>query len=388
MNNFALQHLKKIVDIDTSKLRNIKTSFAKLRKIAKENNLCYQQFNHKVLLISNQEINLQNPYCAILTHIDVVGINKNSWSVPAFDLDINNKWLVGRGVIDNKCGVISCLHALKNVSNKTKLPWVLIVGSAEEVSMDDIGEFFTKVPHPQISFTPDGLFDICASEPHIITCDFELENTGLDKFKSESKYYNVVCGNLKHNNEAYIGKATHISDIDDSLNALYLVPNIKTEKLKEFISEIKNNKVPTIASNYFNTFNIGFVNTIENKIILGIDIRIDGRLDINKEYKMLKVYLEKKFNGKLEVAKVFLEGYNHYNNELFIKYSQNKRVYEAKGGSYARKLKNCFVIGPQDYPDTINGPHSDNERILKADFLNLIPRYEKVILELDELVCD
>lgn len=385
MSERILADLKTIVDIDTSKLRNIKSSFAKLRKIAKGHNLNYEQYNHKILLISNQEINLDQPYCAIITHIDVVGINKNSWEVPAFDLQINQDWLVGRGIIDNKSCVISAMYTLKNLP-KTNLPWVLIVGSTEEVSMDDIGELFEKEPQPQISFTPDGLFDVCISEPHIITCDFELENTGNDVFKSESKYYNVVCGNLRHNGEEYIGKATHISDIDDSLNALYLVPNIKTQKLNNFIKEIKNNKIPTINSSYFNTFNIGFVTTNDSKIQMGIDIRIDGKLDIEKEYKMLKTHLEKKYNGKLTVAKVFLRGYNHSNNELFLKYAKGKKIYEAKGGTYARKLKNCFVIGPQDYPDTVNGPHSDNERILKSDFLKLPKRFEKALLELDSLI--
>lgn len=388
MENTILLNLKKIVDIDTSKIRNIKRSFNVLNEICINENLNYVQFNNKVALISSQEINLQKPYCGIIAHIDVVGINKNSWEKSAFDLDISSTYLTGRGVIDNKGSLISCLHSLKNLDLKTNYPWVLIVGSCEEVSMLDIKELFEKVPEPQISFTPDGLFDICLSEPHIITCDYYLENTGQDIFKSESKYYNVVCGNVKHNHEDYIGKATHISDIEESLNALYLIPNIKTKNLTNLLKLIKNNKVPTINSKYFSSFNIGFVTSDVDVIKLGIDIRIDGKLNIDKEFKILKSNLESKFGGSLEVAKVYLPGYSHENNELFKKYSENKKIYEAKGGTYARMLNNCFVIGPQNLPDSINGPHSDNERIKKSYFLNLVNRYEKVILELDQILSD
>lgn len=383
MQSKTLQYLKDIVDIDTSKIRNIKSCFQKLHTICVEEGLYFNQYSNKILLISNQEINLKQPYNAILTHIDVVGVNKNSWVVEPFNLNINERILTGRGVIDNKSSVISCLLALKNVTNKTILPWVLIVGSLEEVSMADIGELFTKVPQPQISFTPDGLFDVCISEPHIITCDLILKNTNNDNFKSASKYYNVVCGNLSHNKEEYIGKAAHVSDIKASKNALYFVPNIANEELKALILEVKNHQIPTIAPNYFSTFNIGFVNSTKDEIKLGVDIRIDGKLNIDREYKTLKTYLSTKFNASLNVAKVYLPGYSHEKNELFQTYAKNKRVYDAKGGTYARKLKNCFVIGPQNTPDSLNGPHSDNEQMLKKDYLNLMKRYENVILELD-----
>ncbi len=112
----------------------------------------------------------------IVCHLDVVPAG-DGWSVPPYELTVNENLLMGRGTHDDKGPFIQSLYTLRFFKeNNIKLPFAvrLILGSDEEVGSSDLEYFVTVRKPPMFSFTPDSSFPVCIGEKGILTveCDF------------------------------------------------------------------------------------------------------------------------------------------------------------------------------------------------------------------------
>lgn len=102
----------------------------------------------------------------VMAHLDVVPEGEG-WLSDHYKMEIRDGFAYGRGVSDNKGPAIVALHCLRalrdaGVVGKRKLRVVL--GSAEEIGMQDMGHYFSKEQAPTMGFTPDASYGLCHCE--------------------------------------------------------------------------------------------------------------------------------------------------------------------------------------------------------------------------------
>lgn len=113
----------------------------------------------------------------ILGHLDVVPVSEDGWIAPPFSGEIVNGRIYGRGAIDDKGPVLSCLYAMKTLKDagfEPKRKIRLIMGCNEETGMLCMKHYLSKVKPPEISFTPDGNFPCIYGEKGIYGMDIFL----------------------------------------------------------------------------------------------------------------------------------------------------------------------------------------------------------------------
>ncbi len=120
----------------------------------------------------------------LFAHLDVVPVNERDWLLTRpFDILLRDGFLIGRGVSDNKAGVIAALYLLKaardlNLPFKSRL--MVFLGSNEESGMKDIQNFVREHSLPEAALVPDGGFPFSLGERGILRLDLTLEKTLQD----------------------------------------------------------------------------------------------------------------------------------------------------------------------------------------------------------------
>ena len=112
------------------------------------------------------EIGSGEENAVVMAHLDVVPAGEG-WLSDPYTMEIRDGFAYGRGVSDNKGPAIVALHCLRalrdaGVVGKRKLRVVL--GSAEEIGMQDMGYYFSKEQTPTMGFTPDASYGLCHCE--------------------------------------------------------------------------------------------------------------------------------------------------------------------------------------------------------------------------------
>ncbi|NLT58409.1 MAG: M20 family metallopeptidase [Clostridiales bacterium] len=104
---------------------------------------------------------------AFYGHLDVVPEGKGWTVTEPFNPVYKDGLLVGRGVDDNKAGVVIGLYTIKAVRDlgiPVKSRLTLFMGSNEESGMDDVKTFAAEQPMPDFSLVPDARFPVCNGE--------------------------------------------------------------------------------------------------------------------------------------------------------------------------------------------------------------------------------
>ncbi len=120
--------------------------------------------------------------CATLTHLDVVPSGVN-WDCEPFELTKKDGMLYGRGVADDKGAALITLYCLKILKDEGVIgnnTLRAIFGTDEEVGMSDMVAYFAKEPMPDMSFTPDAGYGICAAEKGIL--QLEISSKSRDSY--------------------------------------------------------------------------------------------------------------------------------------------------------------------------------------------------------------
>lgn len=120
----------------------------------------------------------------VMAHLDVVPAGEG-WTGDPYVMEIRDGFAYGRGVSDNKGPAIVALHCLRalrdnGVIGRRKLRVVL--GSAEEIGMEDMGHYFAKEQLPTMGFTPDASYGLCHCEKGIMR--FAVRGAVGEKIKS------------------------------------------------------------------------------------------------------------------------------------------------------------------------------------------------------------
>ncbi|WP_430611050.1 Sapep family Mn(2+)-dependent dipeptidase [Enterococcus sp. DIV0876] len=109
-------------------------------------------------------------YIGVLGHLDVVPAG-TGWDFPPFDLSENAGRFYGRGILDNKGPIISCLYGmklLKELGYRPKKPIRIIFGTDEESGMSDISHYLAAEQPPVFGFTPDCKYPVVYGERGVV----------------------------------------------------------------------------------------------------------------------------------------------------------------------------------------------------------------------------
>ena len=105
-------------------------------------------------------------YLATICHVDVVPAG-NGWTGDPFAMRVQEGWLLGRGVSDDKGPMILTLYALKFLKEEgteLRYPIRALAGANEETGMKDVEYYLEHYAAPVFCFTPDAEFPVCNGE--------------------------------------------------------------------------------------------------------------------------------------------------------------------------------------------------------------------------------
>ncbi len=359
----------------------------------------------------------------LFAHADVVPVNDDWVKTTPFEPIEENGILYGRGIGDNKAGVICSLYALKalkaaGVSLKSRV--TVYVGGSEETGMQDIEGFVKNERMPEINITPDSDFPVSVGEKGILRVNATSKNPLCDVTKFEGgKAYNVILDKVQvelKSGESFAveGLTSHAAHPEGSVNAAHKA----AEKLlsmpicdgdKEIFSGLKT----ALDSYYGETLDIfstgvfgnitcanGIVKIVDGKLFFTLDIRYGNEVDSEKTIKNLTAALDKL--GFDAVATENNEGFllDESGKPMEIILTSCREVcnlpdaqpYKTYGGTYARYLKNAFAIShsaPWDVKSlglpAGHGEAHQSDEVLKVDaLLDGIKYLALMVARLDE----
>lgn len=342
----------------------------------------------------------------LFCHSDVVPVGDDWLYTNPFEPIVKDGALIGRGVEDNKSGIIAslCLYKfLKDNGISLKNHLETFIGSDEECGMKDMDNYLKKHEIPALSIVPDADFPCSVGEKgiyHFIAesnesfCDVidfyggEAFNIVLDKvtvkIKHSEELKNEISEKIKDNgkftlkteSDALIlkakGIAKHASIPEGSQNAAVLVSELLSgctslcendrnlfARIKGILSSCYGAGIGVMHEdeNFGHMTSVnGLCKTVDGRPCVSFDVRYGSTLDP----KYLEETSEKMLNSKgFKVT--------HKNNspgfaidkdskypEIFEKIyedvtGERKNRVLMSGGTYARRLKNAFSIGTFAY---------------------------------------
>ena len=105
----------------------------------------------------------------VWSHLDVVPVpDPAEWDYPPFDgVVVEDRYIIGRGVQDNKMTAIGVFHAmncLRDLGVPLRRRYTLYMGTSEETGMEDVRYFRDHYPCPELSLVPDAGFPVCCAQ--------------------------------------------------------------------------------------------------------------------------------------------------------------------------------------------------------------------------------
>lgn len=123
-------------------------------------------------------------YIGVVGHLDVVPAGEG-WSFPPFKLSKRDQRFYGRGILDNKGPILSCLFGLKLLKD-LNLPMSktirIVFGTDEENGSGDIPLYLSEEKAPQFGFTPDCKYPVVYGERGIVNYEI-LTSFSVEELK-------------------------------------------------------------------------------------------------------------------------------------------------------------------------------------------------------------
>ena len=147
-------------------------------------------------------------YICAIGHIDVVPEGK-SWKYLPYEGVIKNGKIYGRGVLDNKGPIISCLYGLyvlKELNLKLNKKVRIIFGCNEETGFKDIPYYLEREKAPLMGFTPDCKYPVVYGEKGmaklLLKREFDCTEEEFKSFITKlSDKINITYENLQVNKD-------------------------------------------------------------------------------------------------------------------------------------------------------------------------------------------
>lgn len=367
----------------------------------------------------------------VLAHLDVVPVNLANWDTNPFDAVVTDTKIIGRGSTDDKGPLVASYMALKAIK-ESGLPVTkkvrLIVGCDEETGSRGLTKYFIVEEMPKIGFSPDADWPLIYGEKAITSFDIKgsFSDSIVTEFTSGIVYnmvpdtaYMTLSKNLVKEFDTFLEihdyKGNVIGDkyYAYGLSAHGSMPQIGNNAafiLAEFLEEFSPCEFSKYLTTYLSdspfgsrlgldvdggdmgtlTSNLGFVKTVGNEFILGINLRIP----VDNFQETIETKLAESFRGfktlshsKISVAPIhYVDPNSKLVKTLLDAYVSLTGDKDAKpktigGGTYAKFIPNCVAYGPEtDGKD--NFIHNANEYIDLEDFETAIAIYAKAMYEL------
>ncbi len=338
----------------------------------------------------------------IFTHSDVVPASEDWLYTEPFKPIVKDGALIGRGVEDNKSGIIASLCAMeffKKHSIALKSRVQLFIGSNEETGMEDIMAFARERKIPDISLIPDAEFpcstgekgicqfyatskgklcdilDFCGGEAFNIVLDkatvaLSFNRELADEIAEKARTNKGITATVEDGKIVIIAKgiAKHASIPEGSVNAAYIIAEFLStiEALNESDRRLMKD-VANILSCPFGTamgldfcddlfgrltFVNGIVKVEEGRLKLSFDMRYSSALDANGLIERTKAAFKKlewgisvednkpgfSIDEGSKIPGLFEEIYKEITG-------LDKKSFKLGGGTYARNIKNAFSVG-------------------------------------------
>lgn len=173
-----VEDIKRLVRIDSvSRPGTDGTPFGKgclraleeMLAIGREHGFHCENYGDIVGSIGEKEKDWEN-LIGFWNHLDVVPTG-NGWENGPFEPVVKDRFLIGRGVQDNKgpaVGILYVMQCLKELQIPLKHELCLFVGTDEERGMEDMEYYTAHYPAPKLSMTPDSGFPVCYGEKGIL----------------------------------------------------------------------------------------------------------------------------------------------------------------------------------------------------------------------------
>ena len=328
----------------------------------------------------------------ILCHLDVVPVgNEKAWISPPFTPTERDGNLYCRGVLDDKCGAICSLFALKKLKDEGFTPkrqLRLILGCDEESGWGCIDHYLKCAKMPDEGISPDADFPVIYAEKGIAHVKFKIKK--LKNFSlTGGTRANVVCDYCKlvtyaENNytladmlglkkvgenafESY-GIAAHGSTPEKGKNAFngviaylchlgYLEKSVYDNFFADALG-LKNIKDETGAL----TFSPDLAETGTKYLYVTVDIRypatknyadIEGLLKRLADFEIIHHQKPLFVDKNSDLVQTLLKVYNEVTGE-------NAQPISTGGGTYARALKKGVAFGPA-FGKEADSIHQPNE---------------------------
>ena len=190
----------------------------------------------------------------IIGHLDVVPEGEN-WTYPAFDAQIHDNKIYGRGAIDDKGPVMASLYAMKSVMDYCNENQIiitkrvrLILGLNEERSWNCIEYYKKHEEMPIISFSPDADFPCIYAEKGIISpflimdySKYKTNDIAINKIDCKNNPLNVVPKYCSCN--ISISNNLSTSEVERELKII-----VKNNKFNIDIKKLNNNEIQLVSN--------------------------------------------------------------------------------------------------------------------------------------------
>ncbi|MBI5527969.1 MAG: Sapep family Mn(2+)-dependent dipeptidase [Deltaproteobacteria bacterium] len=111
------------------------------------------------------------PPLGIVGHVDVVPAEAEGWKYPPFDGTIAEGFVWGRGSADDKGAVISAIYglaALREARVRLRNRIVILIGTAEESTWEDVDYLFRRYSPPPLNVIVDAEFPVVYGEKGVM----------------------------------------------------------------------------------------------------------------------------------------------------------------------------------------------------------------------------
>lgn len=336
----------------------------------------------------------------LFSHSDVVPVGDDWLYTKPFEPIIKDGALIGRGVEDNKSGIMASLCVMEFLRDY-KIPFnshlQLFIGSDEECGMGDMNGFLKHHAMPGISIVPDADFPCSVGEKGIYhfliksRTEFsditeinggEAYNIVLDsivaKIKFSENLYTELTDKKKDivdvvsdDNNIFVyakGIAKHASIPEGSVNAAFILFDFLSncETLNNSDREILSKAADLISDYYGSGIGVtnddptfgkmtcvnGMIRTDERKLCVSFDVRYGSSL--SSEYleetseamvnKLGFDIINKDNRAGFEIPKESKIPAT-FENIFYEITGERKKSVLMSGGTYARRLNNAFSIG-------------------------------------------
>lgn len=364
---------------------------------------------------------------AVLGHLDVVPAG-DGWETEPFRLVEKDGALYGRGVMDNKGPMMTCLYALNEIKDEGIEPdrrIRLIFGTDEETGCHDVERYLETEEIPVAAFTPDAEFPVIFSEKNLAVFNISAELQTAEDCDSMFRLEEADAGDVPNKvpSRARILLGGKVFETEEGISAHGSRPELGVNAIdivmREIADSVMRESMPEGFRKFFDFYmcyiyrdisgeklgvnvscpetgqtslNAGVLRLLEEEGVIRLNLAIDFRTPASQDQgplldKIKDICRDKGVGFSLEHAKYGL--YISRDSQLVRKLS---RIYDEEtgldpspvaigGGTYAKKLPNTVAFGPlmPGRKDTI---HQANECFNIEDFELCRKIYKRSMLDI------